>query len=171
MEIACGAGEAAIFIAQHHNDIGVMATDIAYSKNGEVFMPNLVFAKAEQDIIEYLPDGSIDYVLLVSPEEHVVGELFYVIDVIKRKLRPGGQVVIKPFYDFGYIWAGQFADAGMKFEREPTDFKFLGDADLGKLTRSPNYDQGVFIWTKESFAPHPHEVELRNTEPVVESQI
>lgn len=158
LEIGCGSGDAARFIAGHHEDIGVMATDISYDKDGMLAeeerlgaqgtaLPNLAFAQSLQDIVEYLPDASIDYILLVSPEDTVIGELFEMIGPLKIKLKAGGQIIIKAYYDFAEAWADQFAEAGMRFERYPPDYRFLGDVDLSAHTRASKSDKGVFIWT------------------------
>ncbi|MDP8264788.1 MAG: hypothetical protein P9M12_04840 [Candidatus Aceula lacicola] len=60
-------------------------------------LENLVVARAEADILLYLPDNSLDYILLVNPNSIAVESLVAVIknfDVMK-KFKKGAKIIIK----------------------------------------------------------------------------
>ncbi|HOX54951.1 MAG TPA: aminotransferase class V-fold PLP-dependent enzyme, partial [Candidatus Omnitrophota bacterium] len=60
-------------------------------------LDNLTVARARADILIYLPDDSIDYILLVNPCVQAVRDLVVLIREygLSRKLRANGRIVIK----------------------------------------------------------------------------
>jgi len=122
LEIGCGRGEIAWEIASKNPDMGVLATDkydwtiplkecSHYQKIGQAWkdrlleaqvkpLDNLVILRSEDDVMDYLPDRSIDSVLLVNPEPNV-GRAFIKWmsrPYILKKIKPGPRrMVIKPF--------------------------------------------------------------------------
>ena len=139
LEIGCGACEAAFEIARKNPDRGVIATDkyaweashtrgSHYQKvalawkderlEGQQNLPdNLVILRAGAEILRYIPDGSIDTVLLVNPEP-LAGQAFLALlseAALHAKIKPGArQLVVAPFSrEMGVATCG-----GYEFEHE-----------------------------------------------------
>lgn len=122
LEVGCGSGKAARQIALKNPDMGVIATDLYdcggdpangsyYSKIARLWcarqLPaqqatpsNLVFLRAEGDLLRCLPAAAIDTILLINPEPRV-GQAFIQLiqeEEILIKLKPGpDQIVILPY--------------------------------------------------------------------------
>ena len=123
LELGCGNAEIAWQIASKNPSMGVIATDIyrspcltgsvsGYAKasrswtNGllkaQIFTPdNLVILRAGACLLQYLPAGSVDTLLLVNPEPSV-GRAFLKLlaenPASRRAVRKGyRQLLIKPF--------------------------------------------------------------------------
>ena len=147
LEIGCGTGEAALAIALKNPSLGVIATDLydgahessSHSHYARVarawrdgLLPaqqsipdNLVILRAEMDWLGFLPDGSIDTVLLLNPEP-CVGKTFLEMlqgQSLIRKTKPGGKrVVIMPYSrELGVMTCG-----GCEFEHDPDWSRGLG---------------------------------------------
>ena len=122
LEIGCGAGEVAHEIARENTGWGVIATDkyawevssvggSHYQKTAQAWKDerlkvqqtvpeNLVILRAEAQILDYIPDHSIDTVLLVNPEP-LAGQAFFTLlsrGGLYARIKPGvRQMVVAPF--------------------------------------------------------------------------
>lgn len=128
LEIGAGNTEVAVQIARQNPGMNVIATDIwqtdptdslkEYVADAVAFeegtlpaqtegLPNLAAVRAQADLIGHLPDGSLDYILLVNPSRGAIYELIVMVREfnLADKLRPGGQIILKtadsvePFFD------------------------------------------------------------------------
>jgi SAM-dependent methyltransferase len=147
LEVGCGSGEAARLIARKNPEIGVIATDLYdcgrdpangsyYGKIARLWCacqlpaqqeapPNLVFLRAEADLLRCLPKAAIDTILLINPEP-IVGQAFIQLlkaEEIVSKLKPGpARVVILPHSrELGVVACG-----GCSFEHDPDWSRGLG---------------------------------------------
>ncbi|HHP7233661.1 MAG TPA: hypothetical protein ACFCUC_03445 [Desulfobacterales bacterium] len=151
VEIGCGAGEVACAIARHNPDTAVLATDAFDVSAGpsshyglvarewesgrlnaqQPSLPNLALLRAEGDLIDRLPDGCIDSVLLIHPEPRVAAEFFNRIQRRNLKTRFKSNrksLIIKPFSrEIGVMACG-----GLEFDH-PRDWS----RGLGFLIESP----------------------------------
>ena len=134
LEIGCGRCEVARQLAVQNPDWGIIATDkfawdratVACShyqqmahawKNNrleaqQIVPTNLVILRAEAEILRFLPDRSIDSVLLVNPEP-LVGQAtlaFLAEPEIYAKIKPGKrQIIVVPFSrEMGVIACGGY---------------------------------------------------------------
>jgi hypothetical protein len=87
--------------------------------------PNLVFLRAEGDLLRCLPAAAIDTILLINPEP-LVGQTFIQLlqeAAIVSKLKPGpNQIVILPYSrELGVMACG-----GFSFEHDPDWSRGLG---------------------------------------------
>ena len=147
LEVGCGSGEAAHLIALHNPDMGVIATDLYdcgcdpangsyYGKIARLWCarqlpaqqdapPNLVFLRAEADLLRCLPVAAIDTILLINPEPRV-GQAFVRLlqeEAIASKVKPGpNQIVILPYSRE----LGVMASGGFSFEHDPDWSRGLG---------------------------------------------
>lgn len=122
LETGCGGAEIAWEIARKNPNTGVIATDkydltgvagesshygkVARAwqegclKTQQSTLPNLIILKAESEILQFLPDNSIDSILVINPEP-VIGAAF--VESIEKsgllgKVKPGRKrIVIKPY--------------------------------------------------------------------------
>jgi hypothetical protein len=135
LEVGCGSGEAARQIAVENPDMGVIATDLydcgGDPANGSYYgriarfwcarqlpaqedaPPNLVFLRAEGDLLRCLPAAAVDTILLINPEP-LVGQAFIQLlkeEEIFSKLKPGpDQIVILPYSrELGVMACGGFS--------------------------------------------------------------
>jgi hypothetical protein len=207
LEIGCGSAETATAIAVRNPGIAVIATD-GYPLDGAADpashysnvsrkweqrtlgpqiapLDNLVLLRAESEMLSWLPDGSLDSILLVNPEPRV-GRAFLGF-VLKtgaiRKIMPGPhRIVIKPFSRE----MGMMACGGLEFDHEADWSRGLGfmmecrlkfekadrvqwDVDLNASSPySGNSTQtDVYIWGARNSSsqggrsmaarPHPHD--------------
>ncbi len=122
LEIGCGFAEIAWKIASGNPDMGVIATDkfdwtiplkecSHYQKTGQAWkdglldvqkkpLDNLVLLRSESKIMRYLPDRSVDSILMVNPEPNVGRAFIKCVSQshILKKIKPGPrQIVVKPF--------------------------------------------------------------------------
>jgi hypothetical protein len=158
LEIGCGTCEAAWEIAAKNHDWGVIATDsyawgVASTESShyqklaqdwkakqltiqQTVPANLVVLRAEAKILHFLPDLSIDAVLLVNPEP-LVGLAFLDLlsaNALHAKIKPSNrQIVILPFsremgmvacggceFDHAQDWSrglGFLMSSGFKFRK------------------------------------------------------
>jgi len=147
LEVGCGSGEAARLVASHNPDMGVVATDLYdcggdpangsyYGKIARLWCarqlpaqqdapPNLVFLRAEADLLRCLPAAAIDTILLINPEPRV-GQAFVRLlqeEAIASKVKPGpNQIVILPYSRE----LGVMASGGFSFEHDPDWSRGLG---------------------------------------------
>ena len=123
LEIACGDANVANQIATHNEKVGVIATDIFNFRNstlgyaeyaekweageleGQVHKKdNLAILRAEAlDIFDYIPDNSLNYILLANPVPHVSKSLLSSLEYVSKKIKPGGQIIIKPYFRDSYL--------------------------------------------------------------------
>jgi hypothetical protein len=134
LEIGCGACKAALEIALKNPDWAVIATDVFawdvsptecshYQKLAQEWKAkrldvqqnipeNLAVLRAEAEILHYLPDRSIDSVLLVNPEPLVGRALLDLLadPAVYAKIKPGNsQIVIVPFSrEMGVVACGGY---------------------------------------------------------------
>jgi hypothetical protein len=147
LEVGCGGGEAARRIALKNPDMGVIATDLYdcagdptngsyYGKIARLWCacqlpaqqeapPNLVFIRAEADLLRCLPVAVVDTILLINPEP-MVGQAFIQFlqeEGIASKVKPGPtQIVILPYSrELGVMACG-----GCSFEHDPDWSRGLG---------------------------------------------
>jgi hypothetical protein len=158
LEIGCGSGEAALAIAMQNPHLGVIATDL-YDWNQEQachayyarvarnwregLLPaqknapaNLVFLRTQAEILQYLPDNSIDTLLLLNPEPKVAKSF---LDLMQReslfvKIKKGSsQIVILPYSrEMGIMACG-----GFEFEHDTDWSRGLGFIFESKLPFKP----------------------------------
>lgn len=153
LEIGCGSCEIAWEIATKNPDTGVIATDnydlnsppdsgSHYRKVAQAWkdrllqvqtqpLDNLIVLRAEADILRFLPEGVIDSVLLVNPEQRVGKSVMELLSdpSVYRKIKPGRrQIVVKPFSRE----MGIYSCGGYEFYRSD-DFS----RGLGFLKESP----------------------------------
>ena len=147
LEIGCGSGEAARLIALANPDMGVIATDLYdcggdpangsyYGKIARLWCarqlpaqqdvpPNLVFLRAEAELLRCLPDAVLDSILLINPEP-LVGQAFIRLlqeEGIAAKIKPGPrQIIILPYSRE----LGIMASGGFSFEHDPDWSRGLG---------------------------------------------
>jgi len=147
LEVGCGTGEAARLIALANPDMGVIATDLYdcsgnpangsyYGKIARLWCarqlpaqkdppPNLIFLRAEADLLRSLPASSLDAILLINPEP-AVGQAFIQLlreDGIAAKIKPGpSQIIILPYSRE----LGIMASGGFSFEHDPDWSRGLG---------------------------------------------
>ncbi|MCX5714520.1 MAG: class I SAM-dependent methyltransferase, partial [Candidatus Omnitrophica bacterium] len=125
LEFGCGPARTAYALAQANPGTGIIATDVfrprkpnllvydPYAKytqgweSGELpaqteplLSDNLAVVRAEADILRYVPDNCLDYILLVNPAFQALKELFALREELVRKLKTGGKIIIKPVGDF-----------------------------------------------------------------------
>jgi len=132
LEIGCGDGEVARRIAMRNPHVGILATDIydasseRTSHYGRVArkwelrqleaqkqpLSNLVLLRAEGDVLDRLPDASLDSALLIHPEPSVAADFFAGIACrgLKTRFKPGTDaLVVKPFSrEIGVMACGGF---------------------------------------------------------------
>jgi hypothetical protein len=147
LEIGCGNCQTARRIALKNPDWGIIATDkyawgsstsecshyqkvaqewkISRQKTQATIPPNLVIVRAESDILHFLPNQSIDSLLLVNPEP-LVGQAFLgfvALPIVFDKIKPGNrQIVIVPFSrEMGIVACG-----GYEFDHSQDWSKGLG---------------------------------------------
>ena len=147
LEVGCGSGEAARLIAEKNPDMGIIGTDLYdcdgdlakgsfYSKIARLWCsrqlpaqqdvpPNLVFLRAEADLLRCLPAAALDTILLVNPEP-LMGQGFIQFlqeEGIAAKTKPGpNQIVILPYSrELGVMACG-----GFSFEHDPDWSRGLG---------------------------------------------
>jgi hypothetical protein len=151
VEIGCGAGEVACAIARQNPDTAVLATDAFAVAAGpsshyglvarqwergrlnaqQLALPNLAVLRAEGDLIDCLPKGCIDSVLLVHPEPKVAAEFFSRIQRrnLETRFKPDRKaLIVKPFSRE----IGVMAWGGLEFDH-PRDWS----RGLGFLIESP----------------------------------
>jgi hypothetical protein len=147
LELGCGSGEAARLIAEKNPGMGVIGTDLYdcggnpangsyYGKIARLWCgrqlpaqqeapPNLVFLRAEADLLRCLPDAALDTILLVNPEP-LMGQAFIQFlqeEGMAAKTKPGpSQIVILPYSrELGVMACG-----GFSFEHDPDWSRGLG---------------------------------------------
>lgn len=125
-EIGCSRADLARAIAEKNPGIGVIATDMfpeqsegnggrysAYTRQWQEGKlkaqespepDNLAIVRAEfnRKLLKEIPDSSLDYILLVNPERMVMDLLLGNLSTIAKKLKPGGQLILKPFDEFSW---------------------------------------------------------------------
>jgi SAM-dependent methyltransferase len=147
LEVGCGSGEAARLIALANPGMGVIATDLYdcgctpangsyYGKIARLWCarqlpaqqeapPNLVFLRAEADLLHCLPVAALDSILLINPEPQV-GQAFIQLlqeAEIAAKIKPGpNQIIILPYSRE----LGVMASGGFSFEHDPDWSRGLG---------------------------------------------
>ena len=147
LEVGCGSGEAARLIAEKNPEMGIIGSDLYdcggdpangsyYGKIARLWCghqlpaqqdapPNLVFLRAEADLLRCLPDGALDTILLVNPEP-LVGQGFIQFlqeEGIAAKIKPGpSRIVILPYSRE----LGIMASGGVSFEHDPDWSRGLG---------------------------------------------
>jgi hypothetical protein len=147
LEVGCGSGEASRLIAMANPDMGVIATDLYdcggdpgngsyYGKIARLWCahqlpaqqnppPNLVFLRAEADLLRCLPVAALDTILLINPEPQV-GQAFIQLlqeEEIAAKIKPGPrQIIILPYSRE----LGIMASGGFSFEHDPDWSRGLG---------------------------------------------
>ena len=147
LEVGCGSGEAARLIALANPDMGVIATDLYdcgrdptngsyYGKIARLWCarqlpaqqdapPNLVFLRAEADLLRCLPPAALDSILLINPEPSV-GQAFIQLlqeEEIAAKIKPGPiRIIILPYSRE----LGMMASGGFSFEHDPDWSRGLG---------------------------------------------
>jgi hypothetical protein len=158
IEIGCGNGMLAGEIARRNPEIGIIATDSYdwaipdfcgshYREEALLWKErrleiqrnhpdNLVSLRADVSILFYLPEASVDTVLLINPEPAVGRTVLKLLadPAVYRKIRPGeNQIVVQPFsremgvsccggsqFDHGEDWSrglGFLMDSGFKFHK------------------------------------------------------
>ncbi len=166
LEIGSGRTDAAVAIAAKNHDLGVIATDIYNENSGtevyrayaeewrqggllgqELRLDNLALLKCGAEILEYLPDSSLDYILLVNPEMSAVEELAHEFKDKGglKKLKPGGKVVIRSYW-WGIDHYEAIFGEGFDFVPEPLDF-------LGVHLQAVSEFSGngeLYVWTKQA---------------------
>jgi hypothetical protein len=134
LEIGCGNCDIARQIALKNPALGVIATDqyawdaaatesSHYQQMAQKWRatrlldqqsvpPNLVILKAEAQILSFLPDLSLESILLVNPEPIVAQAFlaFIASPTVYAKLKPGNkQIVVAPFSrEMGMVACGGF---------------------------------------------------------------
>jgi len=170
-EIGGGNGDVALAIAGKNQEIGVISTDryntiypkeptaemrkyYRYAKVWEarnlkaqrVNLDNLVILRSGMDVLAKLPDNSIDYILLVNPMALVLDSIFG--ETVRRKLKAGGQIVIKPLLQFSSYQETDHVPSNLPF-------KVLGPEFLGVNINSTadfeseSTEANVYALTKE----------------------
>lgn len=160
IEIGCGSGMLAGEVARKNPQIGIIATDTYdwaipdfcgshYREEAMLWKErrleiqrnhpdNLVSLRADVSILFYLPEASVDTVLLINPEPAVGRAVlkFLAEPAVYRKIRPGeNQIVVQPFsremgvsccggnqFDHGGDWSrglGFLMDSGFSFRKGP----------------------------------------------------
>ncbi|MFA4854805.1 MAG: hypothetical protein WC616_05600, partial [Candidatus Omnitrophota bacterium] len=170
LEIGCGDTEVAWEIARR--GIGVIATDIfktsSQKGNPNIYrefglkwrkdtlkaqlsdLPNLTVLKAGAGLLRYLPDGLLDYILLVNPEKEVLHQVLGMLaSGLAKKVKSA--VLIKPFYDPRRI-SGEFPG----FQSEPIGDEVFG-VNLGRVAwRYPTLSNTIYKYypkTSSSLLP------------------
>jgi len=101
-----------------------------------------------ENVLRYVPESSLDDIVMIHPENAGVDELLKVLNSgeLEKKLRPGGRIIIRPTY----------REASNAILKQPERYKFswtkdltLLSVDIVKFTEFQSR-QPVFIWTKNS---------------------
>ncbi len=115
LEIGGGSFERADQIARHDRRMGVVSTDQFeedgyYSFNEQRWKnrllrtqknppENLALLKADVRMITgKLPNHSLDYILVENPDDPAWVYIRENVEIVKRKLKPGGVLIMKPHY-------------------------------------------------------------------------
>ena len=152
LELGSGDTRVALAIAQRNPGMDVIATDVwqtdpkdslrQYVVDARAFedgllpaqttpLSNLAAVRAQADLIGHLPDGSLDYILLVNPSRGAIYDLVVMAREfgLADKLRPGGQIIMKatnavePFFNlmndsFHFLAVDDFEFLGVDLHAE-----------------------------------------------------
>ena len=124
VELGGGNGNVALELAQRNPGLNIISTDVydsdfkpepdgidygEYARSWEqgtlpaqeAKKENLALLRADASLLLSLPDYSVDYILLVNPVKQVLSSIFGPDhNEIMRKLKPGGQIVVKTLTSF-----------------------------------------------------------------------
>jgi SAM-dependent methyltransferase len=122
LEVGCGRGGGAAFVARHHRPRSLVAIDrapraVAFC-SGRFAVPGLSFQVGDAERLPF-GDASFDVVLNVE-SSHCYGRIGDFFAEVRRVLRPGGAFLYADFRPLGELdaWRAALGAAGLRIEAE-----------------------------------------------------
>jgi ubiquinone/menaquinone biosynthesis C-methylase UbiE len=122
LEVGCGRGGGAAFVARHHGPARLVAVDLAPRAvalaRARFAAPNLAFEVGDAERLPF-GDGSFDAVLNVE-SSHCYGRIADFFREVRRVLRPGGTFLYADFRPREELdaWRAALGEAGLRIDRE-----------------------------------------------------